>query len=320
MSHHHHPSDITTHDNQRTSYQNASRYAQQYNNDVLLGHKYRLSLLKPRQSYFRVVALVHFEEELPTSLAPPPPSLQNPSTTQATTVPSIPNRPDNSGSNITSQNYVVGTNDEPCHIGGSICAERAALLQLRFRPVARITRITIVSDAPSDITPGLLCREFMSSCPFISRNNVPIVLGGSCCRRCGREYSSNRGEDDGSGNSCGGDGSGHEFVHSVVTLRELYPHPSPYSRLTATESMTFGAQYKATNAVANFDDDTPLSTAEIRDLLTDIMTMNDATAAAAAKTTTRRQKERLYNHLIRIAHRATKKDHRSTPWDNWHRS
>ena len=81
--------------------------------------------------------------------------------------------------------YVVGTNDEPCHVSGSICAERAALVQLRFVPALQcVSKVVIVTDSADAVTPGMLCREFMASHRHI-HPDTPIVLGGAVCSGCG---------------------------------------------------------------------------------------------------------------------------------------
>ena len=68
--------------------------------DILLAHQYRLSLkTPPRQSFFRVVEFVFFSWAV-------------------------------DGVVQSKCYHVVGTNDEPHSIGGSICAEGAALIQL----------------------------------------------------------------------------------------------------------------------------------------------------------------------------------------------
>ncbi len=59
--------------------------------------------------------------------------------------------------------HIVRTNDEPHSVGGLICAERAALMQLRLTPDLReITKIIIVTDEVNAISPGMLCCEFMT--------------------------------------------------------------------------------------------------------------------------------------------------------------
>eukprot|EP00562_Extubocellulus_spinifer_P023064 CAMPEP_0178628630 /NCGR_PEP_ID=MMETSP0698-20121128/9524_1 /TAXON_ID=265572 /ORGANISM="Extubocellulus spinifer, Strain CCMP396" /LENGTH=187 /DNA_ID=CAMNT_0020267893 /DNA_START=149 /DNA_END=709 /DNA_ORIENTATION=+ len=132
--------------------------------DLIAAHRYRLSLTPPKQSNFRVVALIFYELTSETD------SESCNETTATTTCKSI-----STGSN--KRRYVVGTNDEPCTISGSICAERAALLQLRFLPnVTQITKVVIVTDSPQPISPGMLCREYMSSHDKIDIDTMDIVL------------------------------------------------------------------------------------------------------------------------------------------------
>ena len=69
---------------------------------------------------------------------------------------------------------IFGTNCEPDYIGGSICAERAAICQLRMLTNFRVIKIIIVTDNCSPIAPGPLCREFMMS-QF--DGDTPVVMG-----------------------------------------------------------------------------------------------------------------------------------------------
>ena len=123
--------------------------------DILLARHYRL-LLKtpPRQSFFRVVALVFFSQAVDEF--------------------------------VQSKRYhLIGTNNEPHSVGGLICTERAALMQPRFIPDLReITKIIIITDKVDAISPGMLCRKFMASHNCIPWE-VPIVLGRLVCRKCG---------------------------------------------------------------------------------------------------------------------------------------
>eukprot|EP00581_Thalassiosira_minuscula_P009710 CAMPEP_0183709706 /NCGR_PEP_ID=MMETSP0737-20130205/5694_1 /TAXON_ID=385413 /ORGANISM="Thalassiosira miniscula, Strain CCMP1093" /LENGTH=1745 /DNA_ID=CAMNT_0025937873 /DNA_START=28 /DNA_END=5265 /DNA_ORIENTATION=+ len=204
--------------------------------DILLAHQYRLSLkFPPSQSFFRVVAVVFFARIV-------------------------------DGVRRSERYHVVGTNDEPHSVGGSICAERAALMQLRFIPdLECITKIVIVTDEADAISPGMLCREFMASHDRIPWS-VPIVLGRSICRKCGFTVS---------GNVCG-DANGcfqeesvadkcsdlfdtctkgqeekkndeydtpHDFIGTITTLRELFPYPSLYTRMTSKEAQIFGENH-----------------------------------------------------------------------------
>ena len=72
--------------------------------------------------------------------------------------------------------WISGTNSETAYIGGSICAERAAAVQLRELPCsASVTGLYLISDLKNDcITPGVLCREYLLSC---MATDVPIHLG-----------------------------------------------------------------------------------------------------------------------------------------------
>jgi len=204
--------------------------------DVLLAHKYRLSLkVPPNQSFFRVVCVVFFSRRI-------------------------------NGNLREERFHVVGTNDEPSAISGSICAERAALMQIRFIPdIETVTKLVIVTDEVDAISPGLLCREFMASHGKIPWD-VPIVLGRSVCRKCGLTLSGKAcGDSDGCFDmssdetlkekfdnvfaTCqrGHDESKnkafptpHDFVGSVTTLKELFPFPSIYVRMTAREAHRFG--------------------------------------------------------------------------------
>ena len=192
--------------------------------DLISAHRYRLSITPPRQSSFRVVAILFYE---------------------------LSSSDDDGDGRRRRRHSVVGTNDEPCTISGSLCAERAALLQLRFVPnLARITRVVIVTDSAQPISPGMLCREFMSSHPAIDPATLEIVLGSAVCSRCGLDLSG-----PGVGSSSLGDLEGqccsvpatedtrHDFRRTRTTLADLYPHPSPYVRLTAKEAEEVGSAY-----------------------------------------------------------------------------
>jgi len=204
--------------------------------DILLAHKYRLSLTTPpSQSSFRVVAVVFFSRI---------------------------------GRN--ERFHVVGTNDEPHSIAGSICAERAALLQLRFIPdLEAITKVIIVTDEADAISPGMLCREFMASSSKISLD-TPIVLGRSVCRNCGLNVSGkacrnligcygtsvkdhiNREQKDlfvtcpkKAGNKKMIYIIPHDFLGTLTTLEKLFPYPSIYARLSADHALKYGESFRA---------------------------------------------------------------------------
>ena len=58
---------------------------------------------------------------------------------------------------------VQGSNAEQGYIGGAICAERAALCQLRFMKSPIIRKVVVVTDSKHPLSPGALCREFLTS-------------------------------------------------------------------------------------------------------------------------------------------------------------
>ena len=140
---------------------------------LLQAESIRLRLAKPRQSRFRVVAVV----------------------TYRTATGSI--------------GVCVGANDEPCYIGGSICAERSALLQLRLLDAGQVCGIYIVSDAEFPIPPGMLCREFMISSPHICPE-MPIIMASKGFKSREESYAQVR----------------------KIRLKELYPFPGIFARET----------------------------------------------------------------------------------------
>ena len=74
----------------------------------------------------------------------------------------------------------VGFNTEPCSVGGSICAERSALSDLE--DARKILGVYIVSDSRAPITPGMLCREYMSTrfpASVVDPRTFRVVLAGT---------------------------------------------------------------------------------------------------------------------------------------------
>ena len=113
---------------------------------------------------------------------------------------------------------VHGTNTESrSFIGASICAERAALTQLRFLRDPTIERVIVVTDNEEPISPGLLCREYLSS---LADLNTTVVMAG-----------------------CDGGKS-----ITKCTLGELYPFPLIYRRSDRTSVMTDAQLYASTIA------------------------------------------------------------------------
>ncbi|OEU08423.1 hypothetical protein FRACYDRAFT_220875, partial [Fragilariopsis cylindrus CCMP1102] len=144
----------------------------QDSNDANLAHRYRLSLpSSPTQSSFRVLALLFYEEvekkdtrtnNFSTSHLPPWVKQQ-----------------------VGTRTFIVGTNDEPGYMGGAICAERAAMVQLRFVPSFRVTKLVIATDCEKvPISPGMLCREFLAGHGASVPWDLPVISTGSQCLRC----------------------------------------------------------------------------------------------------------------------------------------
>jgi cytidine deaminase len=222
--------------------------------DIALAHRYRLSLTAaPRQSSFRVVAVVFYELL---------------------------------GEEENKRHHVVGTNDEPCYINGSICAERAALVQLRFLPLKRITKVVITTDAMHPIFPGMLCREFMISHLYIEPETLPIITAGSLCKRrdCGLDIGTCAGANacdmDKLMNGCTSTRTGksfHDWESVRTSLPQLYPHPSPYTRLDASEAAKLGKLI----SMSLTEDNTSILLNETSDLLKEAkMLILEATKAA----------------------------------------
>lgn len=69
---------------------------------------------------------------------------------------------------------VEGSNTEPSYIGGSICAERAALSKLRMFSDPKMVKLVVTTDSGEPISPGLLCREYIFS---HADSSLPIVFG-----------------------------------------------------------------------------------------------------------------------------------------------
>ena len=226
--------------------------SQQDQSDLQLAHRYRSSLdHAPRQSEFRVVALVFISKESITSSTPTP----TPTPKKATT-PAQQEQQQQLDSVITSsllfwtdddRPYLLGTNAEACWIGNSICAERSALALLRWFPSATVNKIVIVTDAPGIIAPGCLCREFMASCDQIPWN-TPIVLGGTSCRNCKQKQLAHvphqQQHDINETDTCI-DGTKHDYIGKIVTLASMYPHPSLYVRSKPHHCISFATKWKS---------------------------------------------------------------------------
>lgn len=203
--------------------------------DIRLAHRYRLMLQsKPRQSSFRVLALLFYDP------------IQNEETSEAG-LPTM--APWMAHTSPDGRCFVVGTNDEGGYMGGAICAERAAFVQFRFLPNFSVTKVVIATDSIDPIMPGLLCREFMAGHPSVPWS-TPVLTTGCKCLECGLTDESllSGSEDNESLNAqfslCKGERP-HSLPTLSTTIQRLYPYPSPYTRLTATESVQLGEKYSA---------------------------------------------------------------------------
>lgn len=209
--------------------------------DMELAQQYRLSLSSsPSQSSFRVLALLFFEllEEEESTSAKSLPILMIP----------MMNETNPKGNGGGSRKYIVGTNDEPGYMGGAICAERAAMVQLRFAPPHKLTKVVISTDSEDPISPGLLCREFLAGHAKQVPWDLRVISEGCICARCGRrdnellECFSKK---------CSDDHEHHAVKLLETTIAELYPFPSPYTRLTAKESTELGEVYSGMDRAMN---------------------------------------------------------------------
>jgi cytidine deaminase len=192
--------------------------------DTQLANEFRLSLSKPSQSSFRVLALLFYttydEKGSISSSSRLPPWVSQ--TTRD------------------GRKFIVGANDEPGYMGGSICAERSAMVQLRFVPSFRITKLVICTDSKDPIAPGMLCREFLAG-----HDSVPwdlnIISTGCICIKCQRQdeelfLKSNH-------HRCVDGSTEHTLPTLETTLEKLYPYPSPYTRLNSSQSVSLGESY-----------------------------------------------------------------------------
>eukprot|EP01035_Chromulina_nebulosa_P019885 gene19885-25840_t len=106
---------------------------------------------------------------------------------------------------------IEGTNGEQGYIGGAICAERAALLQLRLLKNPTILKVVVTTDSNNPISPGMLCREYLMSS---AEPDTLVIMGNN---------------------------SGDNI--NTSTLAELYPFPYVYRHIIRQNIMTFANDY-----------------------------------------------------------------------------
>ena len=170
--------------------------------DILVkANDLRLRLLKPKQSHFRVFAILVYNEENYEVMI-------NDSNTE--------------GKNLKDKafnfHYILGNNDEPVSISGSICAERACLVQLHTRKVDFLHSIFIVTDSPEPISPGCLCREFLM---------CKSGLGGEIKRNLNIHLANN------------------DCSKSIsTTISEIFPYPSLYTFVDRNSLEEFATNFR----------------------------------------------------------------------------
>eukprot|EP01043_Picozoa_sp_COSAG02_P050804 COSAG02_NODE_5268_length_4484_cov_1.709920_6_plen_378_part_00 len=114
--------------------------------------------------------------------------------------------------------YVIGHNAEVAQpaLTGAICAERDAMttaLGSHHSRLASLERVYIISDAPAPITPGNLCREFLSE---YGGPETPLVLAAA---------------------SDASHSSSSAIVSTRTTLGDLYPHPPILRKVPQTQAV-----------------------------------------------------------------------------------
>ena len=144
-----------------------------------------------------------------------------------------------------------GVNSETCVLSSCICAERAAMLQLRLHPKGwrYINTVYITSSAPPPtlVSPGLLCREFMaeySGAAAVARERLTgtgaaegAVGGGGALPAPPSDISIVLFSCDGA----------HEARHA---LSALFPFPPLYNGVPHAHVAAVGASFAAGTAVA----------------------------------------------------------------------
>ena len=168
----------------------------------------------PLLSNFRVFSILTFTIPKPSTIpssstplyysASPPSSLQHPHSHSVSPTPRL-------LAGVVSQrhphlkhehdglpvHFLTGTNTESVWLGGSICAERSALTQLRQIPYGRVLAVYLVSQLATPLAPGMMCREMLLQ--FLSLDSRIVMAA--------------RQPDSGS------------RVVKAMTMGQLYPHP-----------------------------------------------------------------------------------------------
>lgn len=127
---------------------------------------------------------------------------------------------------------IEGTNAEQGYIGGAICAERAALVQLRRFKDPQIMKVVVVTDSAVPIAPGLLCREFLSShCP----PQTPILIANNF-----ETVSADADADAGTGSAIG---YSTKPLFVVKSLGDIFPYPYIYRNVRRNDQVRYAMDF-----------------------------------------------------------------------------
>lgn len=137
--------------------------------------------------------------------------------------------------------WVTGTNSETTFVGTGICAERNAVVQLRHIPYGAIVAVYVVSDSPAELTPGLLCREFLLE---YAQLDTPVVRCAAVLACCWARFCE-------VGQCCcvfvcisaWRPGPGPAWQSRTSTLGELYPHPPLFLHVRGSAVLEFGRDF-----------------------------------------------------------------------------
>ena len=110
--------------------------------------------------------------------------------------------------------FLTGTNTESCWLGGSICAERSALTQLRQVPYHRVLAVYLVSQLSTPLAPGLMCRELLLQ--FLTLDTRVVMAARQ-------------------------PPTGSRVV-KPLTLGQLYPHPPLHLHVSSPHLLTYSMQ------------------------------------------------------------------------------
>jgi cytidine deaminase len=135
----------------------------------------------------------------------------------------------------------TGVNSETCVLPSAICAERCAMVSARrdAGAVAALSAVYIAATAPAPISPGMLCREFMTESATPDTRVILFVPGWRPAAG-----------DSAPGLTAAGDiPAGAEAL--ICRLAELFPLPPVYHRVPRASLVAHGTAFAA--RMAPFD-------------------------------------------------------------------